>query len=118
MGICGGNARGDVRAPSGCADFGEEFREVVVNGFPFGVVAAEWVHVFGEVVSVFGQAAFDEWNDFVGCWVVGGDEDAALVAAGFEFGDLVPLVSRRVLCVRNHGIPFWALGDATSAMAD
>ena len=81
LGVCGGNARGDVRAPSGCADFGEEFREVVVNGFPFGVVAAEWVHVFGEVVLVFGQAAFDEWNDFVGCWVVGGDEDAAMTAA-------------------------------------
>ena len=66
-------------------EFGEEFGEVVVFGFPFDVVAGPGVH--SEVVLVGGEALLDDGDDLGWGGVVAGDVDAAAVALGFERRD-------------------------------
>jgi hypothetical protein len=68
----------------GDAELVEEGGEVVVDGFPFEVVAARWVHGFREVLLMGLETFFDEWYDVGRCRIVGGNENAAFVAPRFE----------------------------------
>jgi hypothetical protein len=84
----------------GGAEFVQEFGEVVVDGFPFAIIAGGWVHGFGEVILVVGEALFDVGDDLGWSWIATGYVNADLVAARFErwhFGVVICTVHMRAL---------------------
>ena len=89
----------------GSMEFVQEGGEAVVDGFPFDMVAAGWVHGFGEVFLVVSQTFVDVRDDLGRGWIVVGNENAQFVAAHFERRQFII-----VMCIVHVRPSFYGLG--------